>query len=960
MKVFRRLVWLIVAVQISLIIYIAITFQVDDMTLVKGTVSDFNTGWTIYGEDSIGIAIESLPYAGTSDAYETVVIENTIPQEFAGLTMRFLSADKQLRVLVDGEEIYQFGMHDVRSFGHTPGSVMNFVDIPRELGEGKIRIEMVSPYADYATHINEIQVGQRDIVILHHIASELPSIACNVIILFAAIILAAVSLIELASKGSMGGLEYLSPFCLVSFIYFLIETKALNIIYGNQTLYSVLIFFCLMLMPILLQLYFENITEGIYKKISAVVLIFSVVNALLQILLQLFNVRDFMEMVIFSHILIFATSVYAMVMCFNVLKMMGRKDKETILTIIAIVFMGVGAIIDLLRQHIVRVGDFGRYSRIGFTGFGIIMVYIHVMRISRLFAANAENAARILQLEKEKVEEQNKMLVLAREEAETAKQEAQDASRAKSSFLANISHEIRTPINAVLGMDTMILRESHEESIREYARDIQSAGNNLLSLINDILDFSKIESGKMEIEPADYELASLLGDCYNMIQMRARDKGLFFRMENSTSIPRRLNGDEVRIRQIVINFLTNAIKYTEKGDVVLSANWEKTDDTSIKLIISVSDTGMGIKYEDQQRLFDSFQRFDLERNRKIEGTGLGLAISKQLVDLMNGKIYVESSYGRGSTFTVEIPQLVRDFEPIGDFQIQLQESAADGEEYQGNFKAPDAQILVVDDVPMNLKVICELLKSTQIRIDAVESGKECLRNISLKKYDIIFLDHMMPEMDGIETLKNMKWVAENKNSDTPVIMLTANAIIGAKDEYLNMGFHDYLAKPVKENELELMIRKYLPGELIIECSGDQNRSEDAEIQTDASADKQPSEKRSLMERLDFVDAKVGVRYCAGSEAVYGEAIKSYAVGRLRDEIVEYYEKEDWKNYSIKVHALKSTSLNIGALELSELAKALESASKNGDIEFMKAQHENMIKEYDELLERLREVIGYSS
>lgn len=966
MRIFRKSVWLIAAMQIAIIIYAVVSFRVDDMTLVKGEVFDFNSGWTLTCGDGEAFGIDTLPYAGTSGAYETVALENTIPKEFAGLTMKFLTADKEIRVLIDDEEIYQFGTYDERSFGQTPGSVMNFVDIPALSGEGKIRIEMRSPYENYAANIDSIEVGRRDIVILRHIASKLPAMGCNIVILFAAIILGAVALIELAAKGTTGGREHLCPFCLVSFIYFSIETKMLNIIYGNQTLYSICVFFCLMLMPVLLQLYFEKTARGIYKKISGAMLAVSIVNAIMQLILQVLGVRDFMEMVFLSHILIFATIVFAIIMYIDGLKKEGIKNRDFILTITAIFCMGAGAIIDLLRQYIVKVGDFGKYSRIGFTAFGVIMVYIHVMRISRLFAANAEKAAWTMQQEKERVEEQNKMLLHAREEAEAARQEAQDANKAKSSFLANISHEIRTPINAVLGMDTMILRESHEENIREYARDIHSAGKNLLSLINDVLDFSKIESGKMELEPVDYELTSLLGDCYNMIQMRAKDKGLFFRMENSSSIPNLLYGDEVRIRQIIINLLTNAIKYTEKGDVVLSADWEKLSDDKMKLIVAVKDTGMGIRYEDQQRLFDSFQRLDMERNRKIEGTGLGLAITKQLVGMMDGTISVESSYGRGSTFTVEIPQLVRGFEPIGDFQVQLEERIDYSEEYQGSFKAPDAQILVVDDVPMNLKVIRELLKGTQIKIDTVESGKECLRNITLKKYNIIFLDHMMPEMDGIETLRNMKWVAENKNTDTPVIMLTANAIIGAKDEYLNMGFNDYLAKPVKESELEMMIRKYLPKELVMEGNASDIGSGAAE--KTGAAEKSvvhtppvepPVRDNGFMAKLDFLDARAGMRYCAGSEAIYAEAIKSYAVGRLRDEIVEYYDKEDWKNYSVKVHALKSTSLNIGAVELSELAKALERASKTGDIAFTKAQHENMIKEYDELIERLKDVLGRS-
>ncbi|MBD5470461.1 MAG: response regulator [Lachnospiraceae bacterium] len=983
MKRFKRAIWLIIAIQIVLLIYVALYFQVDDVTLVKGEVNDFNTGWTIYREDGTNADI-TLPYTGTSKAYETIVIENTAPKEFAGLSMRFVTSEKQFRVMLDGEEIYCFGTNDVRKFGHTPGSVTNYVDIPNNLGEGKIRIEMTSAYVNYASYIYAIEVGRRDVLILRHIAHTIPSMVCNMVILFAALILGATMLISVADKGKTGGVEYLHCVGFVSFIYFTIESRLLRPVYGNQTLYSFMLFFCLMLMPIFLLLYFEaNVAEK-YQKLLKGTLLLTLVNAVVQIVLQTLDLVDFINMAIVSYLLILITVICGIIIYADKIKSEGiaqcKKDKETILTIVAIGAFGLGFIADLVRAYIARGEEFAKYSRVGATVFSVFMVYIHIRRISKMFAANAEKAAERLQREKEKVEEQNKMLLQAREEAEAARQAAQDASRAKSSFLANVSHEIRTPINAILGMDTMILRESREDNIREYAGDIRSAGQNLLSLINDILDFSKIESGKMEIKPFDYELITLLGNCYNMIQMRAKEKGLFFRMENSTTIPHRLHGDEVRIRQIVINFLTNAVKYTEKGEVVLSVNWEKISDDRIKLILSVRDTGMGIKYEDQQSLFDSFQRFDLERNRNIEGTGLGLAITKQLVELMDGTIHVKSSYGRGSTFTVEIPQLVRSFNPIGEFEIHTQRNTAHEKEYQSDFTAPNARILVVDDVSMNLKVIRELLKSTKIQIDTVESGKECLRNITFQKYDIIFLDHMMPDMDGMETLKNMKWVADNKNSDTPVIMLTANAVVGAKDEYFNVGFDDYLAKPIKENELEQMIRKYLPKELVIvskqaqtEETAPENRGSDEMISKDtaihdkgeeqrkkevsAPPEKQPADNRSIMEKLDFLDARAGLGYCAGSEGIYTEALKSYAVGKLRDEIEEYYEAEDWKKYGIKVHALKSTSLNIGAVELSEFAKALETASRNEDIAFIKAQHENIMKEYDEILVNLREALG---
>lgn len=976
MKLFQKITWLIIAIQIILGIYVAVSFQVDDMTLAKGDIASFNTGWTLYREDGTSTAIESLPYADTSGAFETIVLENTIPKEFAGRTMKFSTEDKQLRVFVDGKEIYQFGTHDVRRFGHTPGSVTHFVDIPRELGAGKIRMEIVSPYAHLAAPVDLIEVGARDVAILSFMKAQLPSMALNMLLLFSTFVLVAVRIISTAVEGGTGGLQHLARFCIVIFVFFTIKTNVLTFVYGNQTLYSNVLYLCLMTMPIFLQLYFDETAVGICKKISRALIVISLSNALIQIVIQVLNLMDFTYMALATNALICITQWCGILIYAGRIKERGIRDREAVLTIIAIAFANICFIADWIRIFTVNTGVFVEYGRIGFTVFSVIMANVHAMKISRRFTANAENAAMRLQREKEKVEEQNKMLVLAHEEAEAARQAAQNASKAKSSFLANVSHEIRTPINAVLGMDTMILRESHEENVREYARDIQNAGQNLLSLINDILDFSKIESGRMEIKPFDYELSSLLGNCYNMIQMRAKEKGLFFRMENSTTIPRSLYGDEVRIRQIIVNFLTNAVKYTEKGEVVLSANWEKLDAERIKLIVSVSDTGMGIKYEDQQSLFDSFQRFDLERNRNIEGTGLGLAITKQLVELMNGTIRVDSSYGRGSTFTVELPQTVRSFEPIGEFELHRPQDTGQDAVYQSSFKAPSAQLLVVDDVPMNLKVIRELLKSTQIKIDTVESGKECLRNITFKKYDIIFLDHMMPEMDGIETLKNMKWVADNKNSDTPVIMLTANAVVGAKDEYFKAGFHDYLAKPIKENELELMIQKYLPKELIIEAVQDKaedavsektatkepapnvlEKAEDAKSEISASSNEPRTDSRSILEKLDFLDSRAGVRYCAGSEAIYEEVLRSYALGKLREEIMTFYEQEDWKQYCIKVHALKSTSLNIGAVELSELSKALEFASRDGDIDFIKARHESTMKEYDEILEKLRRALG---
>lgn len=400
-----------------------------------------------------------------------------------------------------------------------------------------------------------------------------------------------------------------------------------------------------------------------------------------------------------------------------------------------------------------------------------------------------------------------------RREAEKAKEKALEASMAKSNFLANMSHEIRTPINSILGMDEMLLRETLDERQRGYAKNIQSAGNSLLSIINDILDFSKIESGNMDIIPVEYELENLLRDCYNMIYMRASEKGLEVRFHGDARLPKVLYGDEVRVRQIITNILNNAVKYTEQGFVELQVDYRETGTENIQLQIQVKDSGIGISPENKKYLFSSFKRLDEERNRHIEGTGLGLAITKQLLNQMDGAVWVESEVGKGSTFFIVLPQAVVNREPIGDFFSHIQNYTAVKEEYKEVFRAPDAKLLVVDDVRMNLQVVKGLLRDTKVQITLAESGEEALELVEKDTYDLILMDHMMPKMDGIETLKKIR-EGKHFNQQIPVVVLTANAIAGEKEKYLEAGFVDYLSKPVRGEELEKMVMKYLPQELI--------------------------------------------------------------------------------------------------------------------------------------------------
>ncbi|MCR5676390.1 MAG: response regulator [Lachnospiraceae bacterium] len=393
------------------------------------------------------------------------------------------------------------------------------------------------------------------------------------------------------------------------------------------------------------------------------------------------------------------------------------------------------------------------------------------------------------------------------------------ANEAKSSFLSNMSHEIRTPINAILGMNEMVLRESNDPAILTYSENLRTAGMTLLGLINDILDFSKIEAGKMEIINADYDIASLLNDLVNMIRPRATAKKLILTTDFDESLPHLLCGDEKRIRQIISNILTNAVKYTEHGEIAFRVSQKRIpgEKRSLLLCVEVRDTGIGIKAEDMEKLFSKFERIEEERNRSIEGTGLGMAITQNLLAMMGSRLEVDSIYGKGSIFSFSLRQEVRSDEVIGDRlnaadQVQ---TVTHREKYHESFRTPEAKILIVDDTEMNLVVFTSLLKNLQIRIDTALSGDEGIRLALENTYDIIFLDHMMPHKDGIETLRELIAAGNNPNRDTPVICLTANAISGARETYLAAGFRDYLSKPIEPEALETMLRKYLPADKVI-------------------------------------------------------------------------------------------------------------------------------------------------
>lgn len=542
------------------------------------------------------------------------------------------------------------------------------------------------------------------------------------------------------------------------------------------------------------------------------------------------------------------------------------------------------------------------------------------------------------------ITEQNHRLLDALRKEKRSQQEAEAANMAKSSFLANMSHEIRTPINAILGMNEMILREEKDPAIRGYAGNIQASGNSLLSIVSDVLDISKIESGKLEIIPVDYEVNSLISDCCNMAAGRAKAKELELLVECADNVPMKLCGDETHIRQIIMNLLTNAVKYTEKGAVKLIVSGRFTDGGFV-LKVDVSDTGIGIAEENLPQLFTQFQRFDLQRNRNIEGTGLGLSIVKRLCDLMSGTITARSVLGSGSTFTVELPQKVVDSTPCGG--VNLNYSAGAEHEYHHSFEAPEARILAVDDLPVNLLVIANLLKETRIKIDTAGSGSECLDKCSQQKYDLILMDHMMPEMDGVQTFEKLHGDKSSPNFETPVIMLTANALAGMREQYMDVGFADYVSKPVRGAKLEEAIRRNLPESLIKPAS--------PEIPAEAVST-EPSGFADICGAVPELNVNAALQYCCGSAELLNDLLHDFTENDHFSDLKAAFEEKRWEDYRRHAHSLKSTSLMIGLTGLSERARASELALKGGCTEFAELNHDSLIEEYSALLGKIKDYL----
>lgn len=573
-----------------------------------------------------------------------------------------------------------------------------------------------------------------------------------------------------------------------------------------------------------------------------------------------------------------------------------------------------------------------------------ILIFIQQRQASKASiereVSEAENRVRQQELEEQLAMQEE--LASKSEELAKALKAAEDASQAKSVFVSNMSHEIRTPITAILGMNEMIRRECNDENILSYADNINNAGISLLGIISDILDFSKIEAGHMELVEAGYSLPSMIADIYNLISFRAEAKGLELKIRIDSTLPSGLIGDELRIKQIIVNLLTNAVKYTEKGRVSLEIKGVSKDEDEgrIKISFAVSDTGIGIREEEMGKLFVPFDRLDVSRTKSIEGTGLGLSISRQLLHMMDSDLMVESKYDHGSTFSFVIWQGISDISEVGDFDPAEKISHSARAEEKGYFRAPGKRILVVDDMPMNIQVLKGLLKRSRMIIDTASGGEECIEKVRKTDYDLIFLDYRMPVLDGIETIRRLKEFYPQRIEHVPVIALTASAIAGDREKLLEAGFTDYMSKPVIISEMEDMMKKYI-------------RIDEPAVQDDAGSDDGDDEQMTDLPQavLDIavLDHKSGIEYCGDAED-YLFILKTYSdsVDDKSRQLEECLEEERIEDYSLLAHSLKSMSESIGAKRLRDMAKALEKAGREGDLETLKKDTPLFLTEYRSL------------
>ena len=875
----------ITLLMIESLILFAINFNQSEAAITNGSRYDVGDGWHLSTSD--GAMTINMPRTLTLS--DTAEISRKIDRAYSGLTLELTVNNARIAATVGSKSFYNESEEQKKS--------TRYLIIPDIEEAGSLTISLIPINPNQTVNIKSAYITRKDVSMIIRLKESLIPVACSFIILLCMGVMIVFTAMQRRTDRASGAYISIIVSSFLLAVYCLSGSGALAIFFGNESVFIILDRCILSILPVFIVRYILRDDNKIVKVIT----ISSLIGCAVCVQGILFLPASWAYLIALPLLLLGISTIGGLI----------RHDTQPS-------WIWKAACIALLIFTLITVME---------SSFTQPLLSNNTLSsiIGTLFIILATAGQGVVVVREYK------------ETVESSREAAIAANEAKSRFLANMSHEIRTPINAVLGMDEMIMKETKEDAIKRYATDIYSAGKLLLSIINDILDLSKIESGKMEIVPVDYDTQSMIHDIVNMTEIKAKNKGLSFSVTVDPSLPATLHGDDARIKQCALNILSNAVKYTKEGSVSLKVRWNASDNNKGTMRIEVKDTGIGIKEEDMGKLFKEFERIEEKKNRGIEGTGLGMSITVKMLALMGSRLKVKSTYGKGSVFWFDIRQRVMNPDPIGDINGRLVSGHTDPSE--GNLLyVPEASILAVDDNEFNRNVVKGLLKDTHAHVTVAESGKECLELLKEKAFDVIFMDHMMPGMDGIETLKKIRQM----RIDTPCYALTANAVSGAMEQYEKGGFIGFISKPVSGRDLENALITVLPPKLI--------KRRPVEV-----------ENATVIPNIDGIDKDYLVLHLGNEENALA-AVKDFYRGmeaarkKLMDDLKSIKTDNGLVSYRINAHALKGSLLTVGAVQLSGLAKMLEFAARDRDIETIENLHPLFIREWIGLRKAIQEAL----
>lgn len=910
------------------IIYMFSYLGKDEAQIVNsGTVTILDS-WEFTDRDG-NTQMYKVPYSFDIEGMDSQSFTTKLPDAILPGSVFAILNRSDVKMFIDDSLIYQWKKGEASILGGPPKNSYMFIELKPEYAGKKLTMLKEDP--EFSGNLFPGYVGEKDAVIWYlTMDSNLIQFALSMFLLLLSLMVVITSIVLKRIYKQEINLVFGAMGIFVSACWLTVDSFCFQFMTRTRFIDGFMSYICTMSIIFPFIVYLNRIQSRRYKKVYAYIALGEIVSMVIFTTLHVTGTKSFSQLLAPIDIVLGIGVLITFIVTLRDLKNPESKSYRTI-SIGFLLFM-ISTILEILLINFDITRTEGTSLLVGLY---ILFVFALIQQIIEINLVQKE------------------------------RNEANEIALARTRFLANMSHEIRTPINSILGMNEMILKENDNPTIANYAKVISESGTILLALVNDVLDFSKIQSGMSEIRNHIYNPRVVHDKICNIAKERAKAKGLEIKIGALTGFPETLYGDGRHIAQVLLNLLSNAIKYTEKGCVTFTSEFRQSED-NCQVIFHVSDTGKGIKSEDLESIFNPFVRKNLKENRNIQGTGLGLSITKQLVELMGGTITVDSVPGKGSTFCVKIPQEITEGQSAEDIEIQddmfltvfddeydgriaeISEEAASLRGIDENYIAPEARVLVTDDVPSNLIVVKEFLKDTQIILDTAESGREAIKKCKIYTYDVILMDHMMPEPDGIATMHMIREDKESLNRNTPMIILTANAIKGSRDMYFAEGFDNYLSKPVQSSNLLKMVRKYLPqGKVMYKPKSRKPKSDSKDnmkinksAPTKANIPDGPLDIKQLYERFENRESTINV--------ILTEIVKE---GRRKIVLLrELFEKGDIGNYAIEAHGVKGVMASSCAQEFSDVAKAHEMAAKEGRVDFIADNIDSFLKQYGEVLE----------